>query len=73
MADQSSHGDLERVATTISAGVHVAHQLWEEVHEDERVRAVVLFAHLTLGSLYAEDPKMAGEALSKMDDARTLI
>jgi hypothetical protein len=73
MADQSSRGDLERVAVTLSAGVHVTHELWSDVEEDERVRGVVFFAGCVLAGLYANDRPAADEALSRMDYARSLI
>jgi hypothetical protein len=73
MADQSSRSDLERVAVTLSAGVHVVHSLWTDVQDDERVRGVVFSAWHTLAALHRGDPRAAGEALSKMDDARVRI
>jgi len=64
---------LNRTAVALSAGVHVAHQLWPHVQEDERIRSVVFFAARCLEGLWRGDPKAAGEALHQMDDARTLI
>jgi hypothetical protein len=64
---------LNRTAVALSAGVHVAHQLWPNVQEDERVRGVVFFGGRCLEALYRGDPRAAGEALHQMDNVRALI
>jgi len=71
MAEQSHQDSFDQVATSLTGAVHVTPDLRAEV-EAERVREVVFFAPLS-GALEFANPQAAGEALSKMDDARPLI
>jgi hypothetical protein len=73
MAEQLRQDPIDEVATSIANAVHVAHDRWEEVQGDERLRGVVFFARHCLEALDLGETKAATEALSKMDHARALI
>jgi hypothetical protein len=73
MAQQSRQESLDQVADSLSAAVHITHDLWEQIQGDERMRGVVFFARHCLEALDLDNPPVADRALSKMDAARALI
>jgi hypothetical protein len=73
MADQSQEEALDQVADSIAAAVHIAHDRWDQIQGDERMRGVVFFARHCLEALDLDNPPVADRALSKMDAARALI
>ena len=73
MAQQSRQESLDQVADSLSAAVHITHDLWEQIQGDERMRGVFFFARHCLEALDLDNAPVADRALSKMDAARALI
>jgi hypothetical protein len=73
MAEQSQQESLDQVADSLTAAVHMTHDLWKQIQDDERMRGVVFFARHCLEALDLDNPPVADRALSKMDAARALI
>ncbi len=67
------HDPVERVATAVTAGVHVAWELWPDVLEDQRVLNVIMWARDTLDALWRANPPAADHAIHQLDWARSLI
>ena len=67
------HDPIERVATALVAGVHVAWELWPDVQQDQRVLNVVMWARDTLDGLWRANPPAADHAIHQLDWARSLI
>jgi hypothetical protein len=67
------HDPVERVATSVTAGAHVAWELWPDVQDDQRVLNVVMWARDLFNALWRADPPAADVALHNLDTARSLI